>query len=384
MKHVTYLLLLVHATPYIEGPPVQDGRNGTDLIMMMNKPVGQNESARSLQIGLQQHDFNSSGLDHLANFHDFSAWNKEDIHEFSLSYGNDISGDEFDLLDQLGVESEQNVATAVTNKSQISAAIMAHNSTNASSLSNPGSAQVKLINTKEFARTVKTENKDPEVEDDTIRSLSSNMDMTEGIFSDNLQIDVKDNNFQKNDEESRSSILANENRQNEILLKKIQEQYERDQSSLSTYFEVPSKDIELPLITVSKIDPFSITVLVKPKTFGIYTMVRLMYERVPVSKPALLQNLDDPVIDYVPMYRGEQEHRLYNLPVGKYIICGEAFAKGTVFQANCVEARVQKHSTKQLQGGVLCVVAIALLVVFVVIVYAIYHRVVIYKLEKKN
>jgi len=109
-----------------------------------------------------------------------------------------------------------------------------------------------------------------------------------------------------------------------------------------------------------------------------------MYERVPVSKPALPQNLDDPVIEYVPMFRGEQEHRLYNLPVGKYIICGEAFAKGDVFQANCVEAHVAKHSTKQLQGGVVCVVAIALLIVFVVIVYAIYHRVVIYKLEKEN
>ena len=72
-----------------------------------------------------------------------------------------------------------------------------------------------------------------------------------------------------------------------------------------------------------------------------------MYERVPVSKPALPQNLDDPVIEYVPMYGGEQEHRLYNLPVGKYIICGEAFAKGDVFQANCVEAHVAKHTTKR-------------------------------------
>ena len=71
-----------------------------------------------------------------------------------------------------------------------------------------------------------------------------------------------------------------------------------------------------------------------------------MYERVPLSKPALPQHLDDPVIEYVPMYRDEQEHRLYNLPVGKYIVCGEALVNGNVFQANCVEAFIDKHANK--------------------------------------
>ena len=70
-----------------------------------------------------------------------------------------------------------------------------------------------------------------------------------------------------------------------------------------------------------------------------------MYERVPVSKEAILSNLDEPVTEYVPMYRGEQEHRLYNLPVGKYIICAESFTAGILSQGNCLEALVERNST---------------------------------------
>ena len=74
--------------------------------------------------------------------------------------------------------------------------------------------------------------------------------------------------------------------------------------------------------------------------------VRLMYERVPLSKAAIPQHLNDPVIEYVPIYRREQEHRLYNLPVGKYIVCGEAMSDGNVFQANCVEALIRKQGNR--------------------------------------
>ena len=39
-----------------------------------------------------------------------------------------------------------------------------------------------------------------------------------------------------------------------------------------------------------------------------------MYERVPRNKPALQQHLTDPVIEYIPLYRGNQEHYLHRYP----------------------------------------------------------------------
>jgi len=100
-----------------------------------------------------------------------------------------------------------------------------------------------------------------------------------------------------------------------------------------------------------------------------------MYERVPRNKPALQQHLDDPVIEYVHVYRLEQEHYLTDLPMGKYIVCGEAQINGEVFQANCFETIITRLDNNMLQGGVIAVIAVALLIVFCVIIYAIYHRV---------
>ena len=70
--------------------------------------------------------------------------------------------------------------------------------------------------------------------------------------------------------------------------------------------------------------------------------VRLMYERVPRNKPALQQHLDDPVIEYVHVYRLEQEHYLTDLPMGKYIVCGEAHVEGEVVQSNCFETTINR------------------------------------------
>ena len=182
----------------------------------------------------------------MANFKDFSSWNKEDIHEFNLNNGNDISREQLTFLDQLAVETEQHV---LANKSHIAGEVITQHDT-------PGSDQVRVkpINTKESARRIKTENKDPEGEDDTIRLQSGNRD--------DFKQYIKDDNFQEFNE-----------RENEALLKKFQEQYEKDPASLSKYLNLPTSNKEPPLISVSKIDPFSVTLAVKPDSFDVYTMV---------------------------------------------------------------------------------------------------------------
>jgi len=134
-----------------------------------------------------------------------------------------------------------------------------------------------------------------------------------------------------------------------------------------------------PLISLMKIEPHAMKLLVKPRKFEPNTMVRLMYERVPRNKPALHQHLDDPVIEYIHIYRVDQEHYLTNLPMGKYIVCGDAQVDGKVFQSNCFETSIDRLDNNTLQGGVIAIIAIALLIVFCVIVYAIYHRMVISK-----
>jgi hypothetical protein len=137
----------------------------------------------------------------------------------------------------------------------------------------------------------------------------------------------------------------------------------------------PINEMGHPLVSLMKIEPHAMKLLVKPRKFEPDTMVRLMYERVPRNKPALQQHLDDPVIEYVHVYRLEQEHYLTDLPMGKYIVCGEAQINGEVFQANCFETIITRLDNNMLQGGVIAVIAVALLIVFCVIIYAIYHRV---------
>jgi len=138
-------------------------------------------------------------------------------------------------------------------------------------------------------------------------------------------------------------------------------------------------DMEHPLISLMNLEPHAMKLLVKPRKFEPDTMVRLMYERVPRNKPALQQHLDDPVIEYVHVYRLEQEHYLTDLPMGKYIVCGEAQVEGEVFQSNCFETSTDRLDNNMLQGGVIAVIAVALLIVFSVIMYAIYHKFVLSK-----
>ena len=62
--------------------------------------------------------------------------------------------------------------------------------------------------------------------------------------------------------------------------------------------------------------------------------VRLMYKRVPRNKPALMQHLDDPIIEYIQLYRLDQEHFLSNLPMGKYIVCADYTVRGVIVQVS--------------------------------------------------
>jgi len=386
MKSLVSLSFIVLFSSCSVGHPTRESLNQTVEQYYYAVP-GHNESEKNQDLLVQNHTYfpnssNNTNYDHLGNFRDFSGWNKEDIHEFDLNHENDILGNEFSYLDQLAVESGQNLATFVHNKSQANLTQNVQQDAASSKAGNVlfatnGPVNAEIFETQKTDQSDTNENKDPEVEDDTIRSQSVTVNRTQGIYGDTIRKVVADNGLHENN----SNILDHEN---EVLLNKFQEKYEKDPNSVSTLFEAPRNDFERPLISIHKIDPYSVTVTVRPKTYESKTMqVRLMYERVPLSKAAIPQHLNDPVIEYVPIYRREQEHRLYNLPVGKYIVCGEAMSDGNVFQANCVEALIRKQGNRMLQGGVICVIAIAMLIVFSVIVYAIYHRLVIYKLDQK-
>lgn len=129
-----------------------------------------------------------------------------------------------------------------------------------------------------------------------------------------------------------------------------------------------------PLVRLIKVEPHALELLMKPRQFAKGTMVRLMYERVPRNRPPMQQHLDDPVIEYVPLYWPAQHYRLKDLPMGKYIVCGEAHKSGKIMQANCFETVIDRLDNNMLQGGVVGVICVAIISIFLVIVYAIYYR----------
>merc|ERR1739840_35903 len=86
-----------------------------------------------------------------------------------------------------------------------------------------------------------------------------------------------------------------------------------------------------------------------------------MYERVPRNRPPLLQHLEDPVIEYVPLHWPAQHHRFQDLPMGKYIVCGEAHKEGHVVQANCFETVIDRLDNNMLPGGVVGVICVAII-----------------------
>ena len=110
----------------------------------------------------------------------------------------------------------------------------------------------------------------------------------------------------------------------------------------STEEKVKSTRSDHPLLSVLSTQPHSMSLMLQPQEYEPDTMVRLLYERVAVHKQPDLQQLSDPVIEYIPLTRRAQSHEIEELPMGKYIVCGEALIEGQVKQASCFETRIER------------------------------------------
>jgi len=141
-------------------------------------------------------------------------------------------------------------------------------------------------------------------------------------------------------------------------------------------------DRDHPLVQLTHIEPHAMRIMIKPRVFQPKIMIRLLYERVPRLKTAHMEHLDDPVIEYIPLYGDSQEYGIENLPMGKYIVCAEAQIDGTIIQSNCLETHVERLDNNMLQSGVIAVIAVAIFIVFSVILYAVYYR--IHNIRKKK
>jgi len=140
--------------------------------------------------------------------------------------------------------------------------------------------------------------------------------------------------------------------------------------------EVHLRDEEHPLVTLLETSPHAMSLLIKPLNYHPDTMVRLLYERVSKQKRPIMQHLDDPVIVYIPLIRTAQSYSLSELPMGKYIVCGEAMLQGEVYQTSCFEVIIQRLDTNSLQSGVRVLIILSMALVAAVIVYAIIYRII--------
>ena len=103
-----------------------------------------------------------------------------------------------------------------------------------------------------------------------------------------------------------------------------------------------TRDENHPLLTVLDTRPHSMTLLIKTVDYKANTLIRLLYERVSANKGPFMLHLDDPVIEVIPLLRRVETHTLAELPMGKYIVCGEAMAMGEVYQASCFETKIER------------------------------------------
>jgi hypothetical protein len=103
-----------------------------------------------------------------------------------------------------------------------------------------------------------------------------------------------------------------------------------------------TRDENHPMLKVMDTAPHSMSLMIKPWDYKPDTMIRLLYERVPLNKGPFLLHLDDPVIEFIPLIRRAQTYTLTELPMGKYIVCGEAMVMGEVYQASCFETRIER------------------------------------------
>ena len=112
-----------------------------------------------------------------------------------------------------------------------------------------------------------------------------------------------------------------------------------------------TRDESHPLLKVLGTAPHSMSLLIKPLEYQPGTMIRLLYERVPLNKGPFMLHLDDPVIEYIPLPVEEQTHTLAELPMGKYIVCGEAMARGEVYQASCFQTNIRRLDNNSEYGA---------------------------------
>merc|ERR1712223_1119560 len=293
-------------------------------------------------------------LDNLKDFPD--TWH--DQHEFSLSQ-NEAEGHN----DQLAVESREGgrQGVQVSTTASFSEAVQvvrvtlpahaptippAHNNNNNNNNNNIPPAYSSL-----YHETGDQWHDHDHEEVEAVEEHSKN-------FNTNLYDVVTDDNEGDNVEEEEAQedvVVENEDAAYENRLEELQRKYGSKMSAVdsedfrfSATHEHPHNyphnkgRMEDPLIMLMKIEPHALDLLVRPRVFVPGTMVRLMYERVPRNRPPLLQHLDAPVIEYVPLHWPAQHHRLQDLPMGKYIVCGEAHKEGHVVQANCFETIIDR------------------------------------------
>merc|ERR1711872_1208214 len=135
-----------------------------------------------------------------------------------------------------------------------------------------------------------------------------------------------------------------------------------------------TRDENHPMLKVIETKPHSMTLKIKPKIYKDDAMIRLLYERVPLNKGPFMLHLDDPVIEIMPLTKQGERFVLSDLPMGKYIVCGEAMVKGEVYQSSCFETRIERLDNNTLQFGVKIIIAAAIVLVILVVIYAILYQ----------
>jgi hypothetical protein len=307
-------------------------------------------------------------LDNLKDFSD--TWHDE--HEFSLTKNPEEGHD------QLAVESREGgrQGVQVSTTASFSEAVQVVRVTLPALAPTVPPAYASLY---EETEAQWSEEDNEEVEPVREHNQSFNANLYEVVTDD-----IESDNVEEEEEEVEDEDAAYHNRLDELQKKYGSKQISEvdvEDFRFSATHEHPTNHLhgqgkmEDPLIMLMKIEPHALDLLVRPRIFVPGTMVRLMYERVPRNRPPLLQHLEDPVIEYVPLHWPAQHHRLQNLPMGKYIVCGEAHKEGHVVQANCFETVIDRLDNNMLPGGVVGVICVAIISIFLVIVYAIYYRV---------
>ena len=65
----------------------------------------------------------------------------------------------------------------------------------------------------------------------------------------------------------------------------------------------------------------------------------------PITKGPFMLHLDDPVTEFLSFSGPVMTYTLSGLPMGKYIVCGEAMTGGEVYQTSCFETKIERLDT---------------------------------------